>query len=270
MDKSSIDRLIDIIHVLRGPNGCPWDKEQTFQSLIPYIIEEAYELTDAMRQAQAGSVDNLKEELGDVLLHVVMLSAMAQEAHLFDFNQVADLESEKMIRRHPHVFGNVQVDSVEAVWKNWEAIKKSEKTSPDTTEAHSSMGSIPRYLPALMRAYKIQKKAAKQGFDWPDTQGALEKLKEECSEIEAVVHAEHNNKEALKEEFGDLFFSMVNVARKMGIDPEEALDHCNQKFLTRFRYIETTLHKDGKEVSQVSLEVLETLWEKAKKGFIGI
>lgn len=255
---SPITELIAVIKALRGPQGCPWDKEQTFQSLTPYIIEEAYELIDAMEAAEKGQFSSLKEELGDVLLHVVMLAAMAQEKEQFEFDHVAQTITEKMIRRHPHVFSDTKVNSVDEVWKNWDAIKKTEHN-------HPILASVPKHLPALMRAYKIQKKAAKQGFDWPSLEGPLEKLDEEVKEIKAELSSPTVNTSRLEEEFGDFLFSAVNVARKLGIDPEKALTISNEKFIKRFNHMEKTITAQHSDWAEKSLEELNELWEKAKE-----
>lgn len=255
---TEVQELLNIIKTLRSPNGCPWDKEQTFQSLTPYIIEEAYELVDAMEATQTGHYDNLKEELGDVLLHVVMLAAMAEENQAFDFSAVAKTISEKMIRRHPHVFSDTKVNSVDDVWKNWDAIKKTEHNQP-------LLASIPKHLPSLMRAYKIQKKAAKQGFDWPDTQGPFDKIQEEIQEIKAVIASPIPNTDDLTEEMGDLLFSVVNLSRKLGIDPEKALTLCNEKFIKRFNYIEKSIQDENRDWADKTPEELDALWEKAKE-----
>ena len=254
----AVQELLDIIKALRGPNGCPWDKEQTFQSLTPYIIEEAYELIDAIEAAQSGHFHNLKEELGDVLLHVVMLSAMAQEQSAFDFNEVAKAISEKMIRRHPHVFSDTKINSVDEVWKNWDAIKKTEHNQP-------LLASIPKHLPALMRAYKMQKKASKQGFDWPTIDGPFDKLQEEIQEIKDVLAEPTPNPDHLTEEMGDLLFSVVNVARKLGVDPEKALTLSNEKFIKRFNHIEKKITDEHGNWAHKTPEELNALWEKVKE-----
>lgn len=249
---SSFEELIGIVKTLRGPNGCPWDKEQTLQSLTPYILEEAYELVDAI---ESGSVKDIQEELGDALLHVVMLSNIAEEQQAFNVYDVADHVSKKMIHRHPHVFGDTKVDNVDDVWKNWETLKKEEK-DPNL----SAMATIPNHLPALLQAHKIQKRASRLGFDWPDQEGAFDKLKEEIQEfLESQTNA---NKE---EEAGDLLFSLVNILRKENINPEEALRKCNKKFIHRFDHMEKSAKAQNKSFEKLSLEEKEALWENAKK-----
>ncbi|RAP32273.1 nucleoside triphosphate pyrophosphohydrolase [Candidatus Marinamargulisbacteria bacterium SCGC AG-414-C22] len=247
----NIDNLIDVVKKLRSKNGCPWDKEQTFNSLVPCVIEEAYELVDALESNQA---DHICEELGDVLLHIVMLSRIAEEDGLFTFDHVAKIVTEKMIRRHPHVFGDKTAATVDDVWSNWESIKKQEKKS------ESIMDDIPK-LPALLESFKIQKKAARVGFDWPKIDGPLEKLSEELTEFKQAFH--NNDKENLEEEAGDLLFTMVNIFRKCGINPEDALRKSNKKFISRFKTMENL--SSFSDFSQLPLNDLEHLWEQAKK-----
>lgn len=252
----SIDRLISIVTTLRGPNGCPWDKEQTFQSLTPYIIEEAYELVEAMK---TNDTNNLKEELGDVLLHVVMLTLMAHEQSKFSIDDVANQISEKMIRRHPHVFATEKIDTSAGVLTRWEAIKQSEQKDTNI----GLLDSIPRHMPATMQAQKLQKKAAKSGFDWPHTADVLEKIKEEINELEDA--AAQNSPTKLQEEFGDVLFSIVNLGRKMGIDCEAALQTTNHKFRSRWKKMESDAAKNHQALDTLSLQELETLWIAAKK-----
>jgi tetrapyrrole methylase family protein/MazG family protein len=251
---ANVRRLVDIVKRLRGPGGCPWDKEQTFQTLKPYILEEAYELYDAL---ESGDIDNLKEELGDVLLHVVMISEMTDEQGFFNLDDVTATISEKMIRRHPHVFGDTQVNSAEEVLTNWEAIKKTEKPT-----AASVMDSIPRSLPALSQAHKIQKKASKLGFDWPSAEGALDKCEEEFAEFREELKA--NQAEKMEDELGDILFSVVNVCRKLKIDPEQALRKSNQKFVKRFSKMEEHLPEGAEGFKGKSIAQLDALWEAAK------
>jgi len=253
---TELQKLIDIVKTLRAPNGCPWDKEQTLNSLTPYIIEEAYELTEAMSEE---NFDNLKEELGDVLLHVIMISNIAEEKGQFTFSDVAHQESNKMIYRHPHVFGDKKVNSVDDVWKNWEALKKKEKKSTTT------MASIPKDLPALMQAEKIQKRAAREGFDWKSIDGPMQKIEEEIDEMKEVITHYKSNPEKLTEEAGDLLFSITNLLRKLKVNPEEALRKCNHKFMDRFTQMEVLAKKENKIFSNLSLKDQESYWHKIKK-----
>ena len=241
--------LIKTVTILRGPHGCPWDKEQTFKSLTSCVIEEAYELVEALENE---TPEHLKEELGDVLLHVVMLSIMAEEKNYFTFQHVAQHVNNKMIHRHPHVFGDKKAKTIEDVWENWEQAKKQEK------KAQSIMDNVPK-LPALSQAQKIQKKAARVGFDWPDKTGPIEKVKEEVAEFEDAFL--NKDAEALAEEAGDILFACVNCLRKAGIDAEEALRQTNKKFMSRFKHMEAL----DENFEKLTLPEKEKLWEKAKK-----
>lgn len=251
---SSFEDLIQTVKALRAPDGCPWDKEQTFKTLTPYILEEAYELVDAIEN---GSINDIKEELGDALLHVVMLSNIAEEKNHFSVYDVAEYENNKMIHRHPHVFGDTKVDSVDDVWKNWEVLKKEEKS--DTS---SIMDTIPKHLPALLQATKLQKRASRVGFDWPDMTGPFDKIKEEVAELETAY--KNNDRCNLEEEAGDVLFAIVNVLRKLKINPEECLRHTNQKFISRFKHMENACTESHTELSSLSLEKQEELWQNAK------
>ena len=255
---SSFEELIDIVKALRSPNGCPWDKEQTLKTLTPYILEEAYELVDAIEN---GSMNDVKEELGDALLHVVMLSNIAEEEKSFTVYDVADHVGKKMIHRHPHVFGDTKVSSVDDVWKNWEALKKLEKAP-----TLSAMDTIPKHFPALLQAHKIQKRASRLGFDWPDQTGALDKLQEEIQEF---VNVPKTDKVSLEDEAGDLLFTLVNILRKESINPEEALRKANQKFIARFNGMEKIATQNNVVFEALSLEEKETLWQQAKKELEG-
>lgn len=251
--KNAFEYLIDIVKQLRGPNGCPWDKEQTYASLCPHVIEEAYELVEALSQ---NNPENLKEELGDVLLHVVMLSCMAEETNAFTPHDVAQTVADKMISRHPHVFGDVKVHSVDDVWQNWEKIKTQEKPQ-------GAMASVPNSLPALLQATKIQKRASRLGFDWPDENGPLEKIQEELKEFQ-TADSEANR----EEEAGDILFAVVNYLRKKDINPEEALRKSNLKFIERFTKMESFLQNQAESFQKKSLDELESLWQRAKKNLL--
>lgn len=251
---SPITQLIQIVADLRGPNGCPWDKEQTWQSLRPYIIEEAYELKEAMTSENA---EMLREELGDVLLHVVMLSAMADEKGWFNFEDVSRSVAEKMIRRHPHVFGEGVATTTDAVLHNWDTIKKSEKK-----EKRGFGDDIPAGLPALMYAQKLQGKAAKLGFDFPDLSGALVKLQEELSEMQVALA--QNNGESLFEELGDLLFSVVNVCRKARLEAELSLEQANTKFSHRVKAMLAIVEEEGLDSSALDLDAWDALWDRVK------
>ncbi|NQY73947.1 MAG: nucleoside triphosphate pyrophosphohydrolase [Candidatus Margulisbacteria bacterium] len=253
-----LTEFVSIVKKLRSPEGCPWDKEQTFDSLRPHIIEEAYELTEAMIGT---SSELLKEELGDVLLHVVMLANMAEENKWFSLQEVSNAAVEKLIRRHPHVFGDTTVTSVDEVWENWEKIKSQEKNNV----GKSVLDSVPKSLPGLMEALKIQKKVARKGFDWENIADAVAKIDEEVAELKLLLSQSDSDSNRLEGEAGDVLFSMVNVFRKLGIDPEAALKNTNHKFKSRFQYIEKQAAEENRDVSNMSLEEMEAHWEAAKR-----
>lgn len=250
----SVKKLVGIIKRLRAKDGCPWDREQTFKSLTGYIIEEAYELVEALEN---GDLSEIKEELGDVLLHVVMLSNMADEEKAFNIEDVAELVSEKMIRRHPHVFGDVKIDTANGVKKNWEKIKQKEGKK-------HILDSIPKNLPALMQALQIQRRVERVGFDWPNLDGPTDKIVEEIKETREEFEKENPDKEKVTEEFGDILFSMVNLARKMDVDPEKALNVSSRKFIKRFQKVEQKSINQGKNISDMSLGEIDNLWEESK------
>lgn len=261
---SEVEKFIEfrnIVRKLRSKDGCPWDREQTHESLKPYLLEEAYEVLEAI-DSEDDSL--LCEELGDILLHVVMHSSMAEEKNSFSMEDVIEGISNKMVRRHPHVFGEVEVSSVSEVWENWDKIKKEEKNNGAGTKGESILDSVPQYLPALIRADKIQKRAARIGFDWDSVAGAWDKVHEELDEINEVLDGD-NNREKLTEELGDLLFSIVNVTRKLDIDGEEALRLSISKFMRRFSYVESELKDRGETLKHASTQELENLWEQAKE-----
>jgi MazG family protein len=248
---SPIDRLKQIVERLRSPDGCPWDREQTHASLKPHIIEECYELIEAIDDQDD---EGMQEELGDVLLQVVLHAQMASEEGRFDFDSVAEVISEKLIRRHPHVFGDTKLATSDAVLKQWDAIKRGEKT-----DRESALDGVPRGLPGLAKAQKMQSKAARAGFDWPDAVGPLEKVKEEIREIEQA-----GTGEKLAEELGDLLFSVVNFARKSKLDAEELLQAANRKFSDRFRKMEALAASRGLNFSSLTLSEMDQLWNEVK------
>ena len=248
--------LINIVSILRGPGGCPWDAEQTHESIRKDFIEETYEVIEAINK---NSTEMLREELGDVLLQVVFHTSIEAEKGVFNFSDVTDEICKKLIVRHPHVFGDVNVSSTEEVLTNWDAIKMNTKKQKTTAEA---IDSIPRELPALMRANKVQKKAAKAGFDWPEVSGAFEKIGEEALEVKAAIDG--GNEKEMLDEIGDLLFAVVNVARKTGIDPEEALTRATDKFSARFTLTEKMAQDEGVDMKSASLEKFDELWDKAK------
>ncbi|GAA5131867.1 nucleoside triphosphate pyrophosphohydrolase [Luteolibacter yonseiensis] len=249
-------RLRAIMHRLRAPGGCPWDAEQTHESIVPNLIEEAYETVDTI---QRGDHEHLKEELGDLLLQVVFHSELAEEAGRFNLDDVARGISEKLVRRHPHVFASSGVSTTDGVLEQWEAIKRAEKGDEEKPYLHG----VGKGLPALLRAAKLQKKAAKVGFDWPDEAGVLAKIHEELLELETAMAAQ--DEASVSEEMGDLFFSMVNLARFRNIDPEVLMASANAKFESRFGEMERTLRSGGVSLDAATPEQMDTAWETAKR-----
>ena len=263
-----IRRLIEIMAALRDPvRGCPWDIEQTFASIVPFTIEEAYEVADAIER---GVVEDLREELGDLLLQVVFHARMAQEAGLFDFGGVVEAITAKLIRRHPHVFGDagaLSSEEVKALWGRIKAEEKRARLGSETTEGpperrSGALDGVPLALPALSRALKLQEKAGKVGFDWNDVGAVLEKIREETAEVEAEIA--EGSAQALMGEVGDLLFAAVNLARHLKVEPEAALRGANAKFERRFAHIESRLAEDGRMAENASLDEMEALWIEAK------
>lgn len=246
----AIEGLLEVMERLLGENGCPWDREQTHQSLLRYLLEETYEVIEAVKEED---MDKLEEELGDLLLQVVFHAALAEKAGFFDFADVVLRIKEKMIKRHPHVFGDASLATPDDVMNVWEKFKKKEGKK-------YILEGIPVMLPALLRAYKIQEKAARVGFDWPDVEGALGKFKEEIDELRKA-----KDREEIREEIGDILFALVNIARMYEVEPEEALQAANDKFVRRFNYVEEQVKASGREFSEFTLQELDSFWETAKK-----
>ncbi|HEX9995659.1 MAG TPA: nucleoside triphosphate pyrophosphohydrolase [Abditibacterium sp.] len=255
----SFSRLVEIMARLRAPGGCPWDQVQTHESLRPYLIEESAEVLQAIEKRDSA---NLCEELGDLLLQSVFHAQIAQDAGDFTLDDVLNGISDKLVRRHPHVFGDVKAEDAAQVVTNWEAIKKAEKAERGE-KTDSVLGEIPAELPALSQALKISKKAAKVGFEWPDEGGVLEKLREETREIEDALQNEST--ERVAEEIGDLLFTAVNLARWRGINPEIALRDVNRKFIARFEKMEEAAQRDGRKLETLSGQEWEELWNEAKQ-----
>ncbi|WP_055665253.1 nucleoside triphosphate pyrophosphohydrolase [Desnuesiella massiliensis] len=249
--------LLDIMDTLRGENGCPWDREQTHESLKKYLIEECYEVIEAIDEQEDNKII---EELGDVLLQIVFHAAIAKEEGFFNIMDITKAICDKMILRHPHVFGEKTVKNSEEVLENWDNIKKKEKGIESLTE---EMRSIAKSLPAMLRAEKIQNKAKKVGFDWDNVEDAMNKILEEFNEVKDVYKGE--NKAKILEEIGDLLFACVNVARFLNISPEEALNSTNEKFISRFNYIEEFAKKSGKDLCRMTLEEMDEIWNISKK-----
>jgi MazG family protein len=266
------EKLVEIMARLRGPDGCPWDKQQDFNSLKPMLVEEVYEVLEAIENED---FDSLSEELGDLLLHVIFHAHLAKEAGRFDITTVIEKISGKLVRRHPHVFGSEPASTPEEVIKNWEAIKaqeKAQKLKNRTPAQRSLLEGIPSKLPAIHEAHQISSRAARAGFDWPDVEGIFDKLQEEMRELKEVISLGGNEaqRERLEDEIGDMLFVIVNIARYLKIDSESALKRANRKFKSRFRYMEVELAKQGKSLEQTSLEDMEALWRKAKSETIPI
>ena len=256
IDKAQYDvnDLRRIVAILRAPGGCQWDGEQTHASLRRGLLEEAYEVVEAIDE---GSPEHLREELGDVLLQVVFHASIEEDAGRFDLDAVADGVCRKLIYRHPHVFGNVKVGSTDEILSNWEELKKAEKGQQTQADA---VDAVARSLPALWRAEKVQKKAAKVGFDWPDVSGALDKLDEEIAEVRAAAAGDGD----VAEELGDLLFSAVNAARFLHVDPELALHAASDKFAARFRRVEQEVLRRGQKMDDLSLAELDAIWDQVK------
>jgi MazG family protein len=253
-DLDGIARLQEIVSRLRAPDGCPWDREQTHESLRPLLIEECYEVIDAIERSDDA---NLREELGDLLLHIVMHAQMGAERGAFSLEEVAATVCEKMIRRHPHVFGDKLAADSEAVLRQWEQIKRSEKGG-----ASGVLDNVAGALPALLKAQTVQKKAARVGFDWPDVEPVFGKFAEEVAEVREAIAA--GDAVSLEAEVGDLLFTAVTLARKLGVDAETALAGSTNRFVSRFQAIERELHSAGRKVEETPLEELDRIWEKVK------
>lgn len=246
-----------IIEALRSPGGCPWDIEQTHESIRRNLLEEAYEVCEAIDQK---SPEHLREELGDLLMQIIFHTRIEEEKGNFDLDEVADSACKKLIYRHPHVFGNLNVSGSDEVIRNWDELKKTEKSQ---TTVVKTMTDVAESLPALWRAEKIQKKAKKVGFDWPDVSGAMDKLNEEVSEL--IEAQAENDKAHIEEELGDLLFTAVNIARFSDVDPETALHKSCEKFIKRFEFLESEAIKSGKKLENMTLEEMEVLYDAAKQ-----
>jgi tetrapyrrole methylase family protein/MazG family protein/ATP diphosphatase len=260
-DLRPIDQLLAVMARLRDPvNGCAWDVEQTFATIAPYTVEEAYEVADAIER---GELDDLRDELGDLLLQVVFHARMAEEQGRFDFDDVASAIVSKLIRRHPHVFGEAAQRSSGEQTQAWEAIKAEERAAKSPIGRAGVLDDVPAGLPALTRAVKLTRRAGRVGFDWPSPAEVLDKLREEAAELEAEITA--GNTAAAREELGDLLFVCANLARKLDVDPEDALRAANAKFVRRFGAIEAALRAQGRTPDQATLAEMEALWDAAKR-----
>ena len=249
-------RLVEIMRRLRGPGGCPWDAEQTHESLKRYLLEEAYEVMEAI---DTGSPEMLKEELGDLMLQPVFHAAIAEEREEFTIADVLAAISDKLVRRHPHVFGDMVIESSSAQVENWEKIKKTEKG----VERKSALSGVPPHLPALLKAQKLSEKAARVGFDWEHVDQVFAKVLEELHEFEETMAA--GDQERMEAELGDLLFAIVNLGRFLAITPEEALRKTISRFTTRFEHVEESLHRQGRHMTNATLVEMDLLWEEAKR-----
>ncbi len=258
---AQFEDLVKLMARLRAPDGCPWDRQQTPESLRTYLLEETYEVLDAIER---GEGEVLRDELGDLLLQVLFLSQIAREEGHFTIEDVLGRLHEKLVRRHPHVFGDKQAETPEQVLKNWEALKAEERGEKRAGNAGQLLADVPRTLPALLEAYQLTRRAAQVGFDWRRLEDLLAKLDEELKELREALGA-GVEKERLEDEVGDLLFVVVNLARHLRIDPELALRGTNRKFVSRFRQIEEELKRQGKRWQETSLEEMDALWEASKQ-----
>ncbi|WP_415227935.1 nucleoside triphosphate pyrophosphohydrolase [Psychromonas sp.] len=269
MKATNIENLLNIMEQLRSPeNGCPWDMKQTFDTIVPHTIEEAYEVAEAIEQKDFA---DLKGELGDLLFQVVFYAQMAKEQNLFEFNDIIDTLNEKLVRRHPHVFAQTEFADEQEVHANWEAEKEKERAKKAYSEhkISSALDNIPLALPALNRAYKIQKRCANVGFDWKTLEPVVAKIKEEIDEVLVEVErddlSEPQRQLRIEDELGDLLFANVNLVRHLNCSPEQVLRQANKKFEKRFRLVELEVSKSGLQLTDYSLEELEVIWGKVKK-----
>ena len=256
------EKLLWVMEQLRDPkDGCPWDRQQTFETIVPYTIEEAYEVADAIEN---GSMDDVKDELGDLLFQVVFYAQMGKEQGEFDFEAVAGAVAEKLIRRHPHVFADVHVEDDDTLHARWEASKAQERKDKGQDEDNSILAHVPRGMAPLKRAHKLQKKCSKVGFDWTELPPVVDKIKEEIDEVMEEVEQGAGDKTAIEEEIGDLLFAVVNLARHLEVDADTALRKANVKFEHRFRALENIVLQEGKTLGDSSLEEMEAIWQRVK------
>jgi MazG family protein len=265
MSLPQMNRLLEIMVRLRDPDsGCPWDIEQTFETIAPYTIEEAYEVADAIEQ---NDMSSLRDELGDLLLQVVYHTRMAEEAGLFTFEDVAEGIADKMVRRHPHVFGDQDIADAEAQTVNWEEQKAAERRekAAGNVEPESALDGVARTLPGLIRAEKLTKRAARVGFDWPQVEQVFNQLDEETVELRDEISASEMDADRIEDELGDMLFVMANLARKLKVDPEQAVRRANTKFERRFRRVEALLRAEGRSCEDATLEEMDEKWREAKR-----
>lgn len=258
-DNTGMERLLDIMSQLRNPDGgCPWDLKQTFETILPHTLEEAYEVADAI---DSGDRDQLRDELGDLLFQVVFYSQLGKEEGSFQFADISNAMADKLLRRHPHVFGDIKAKDGDEALANWEAIKQTERTAK---QQHSVLDDIPKALPGMQRAAKIQKRAANVGFDWPEVAPVFDKLDEEVAEIHEAFAS--GDREHVLDELGDLMFMCVNLSRHLKANPERVMRAANDKFERRFRIMEAQLKADGLDIAEQGIDDLEAAWQRAKLG----
>ena len=255
MGRRSFDELVALMTKLRGPDGCPWDRKQTFESLKPFIVEESYEVVDAIDKNDRSA---LAEELGDFLLQAVFVAEIAREEGSFDIGDVITAIHNKLVRRHPHVFGDVEAKDAEQVLVNWEKLKNEERKA----ENKSVLAGVPQSLPALLKASRLTEKAARVGFDWRRAEDVFAKIDEEVHELHDAIDGK--NPQDIHEEIGDLLFSIANIARKLDVNAEEALQSANRKFMRRFESMERSVRGEGRNLDQLTLEQMDALWDEAK------
>lgn len=262
-DRRTFEELVELMARLRSPSGCPWDREQTFATLGPMLIEEAWEVIEA---SESGNYSHLRDELGDLLFQIIFYAQIATEGGHFDISDAITRVHQKMTRRHPHVFGDETVNSTAEVLLNWEAIKASERAAAgeDPEKKESLLEGVSTRLPGLLEAHQLTTKAARVGFDWPSLKQVFEKLTEELGELEVEVEATPQDQQRLAGEIGDVFFVLVNIARKLGVEPELALKATNRKFRSRFGYIEQRACDNGRSLGGMTLEEMDALWNEAK------
>jgi MazG family protein len=269
---ATFDDLVKLMAHLRSPEGCPWDREQDYDTLAPMLLEEAYEAFEAVEEAREGRPDELKSELGDLLFQIVFYAQVASERGDFRIEDVTDAIHAKMVRRHPHVFGTEEARDAAEVLRNWEAIKAEEKRAAgkDKVDENASLlDGVSTKAPALMEAHQLSTKAARVGFDWQNVEEIFDKLREELDELRAAIREHNESKEAdkenMREEVGDVLFAVVNIARHLGVEPEAALKVTNRKFRRRFRHVESGLRQRGRTPDAATLDEMEALWQEAKK-----
>ena len=270
---STFNDLVSLMERLRSPDGCPWDREQTYTTLAPMLLEEAYEAFEAVELARDGQPNELRDELGDLLFQIVFYAQVAKERGEFTIEDVAKTVHDKMVRRHPHVFGDARADTAAEVLQSWEAIKAGEREAAQTTGEAKSTSLLDRVstkVPGLMEAHQLSTKAARVGFDWKKLEDIFDKLNEEIAELRAAIetHATSDNEEnhaRVREEIGDLLFAVTNIARHLQVEPEAALKLTNRKFRSRFRHIETSLSEQQRSFESATLAELESLWQEAKE-----